>query len=215
MSNEGLLRGISEEIVAYDADKLVESVRKALEQGVPANDIVLAMSRGMQVVGQRYEDKEYYLPDLLMAAEAMNSAMEVLGPAITTARAAATGKVLVGTVEGDIHDIGKKIAVIFLRSAGFEVHDLGTDVPVERFVEEARSVRPDILGMSGLMSTSLPMMEKVIEALKREGLRDGLKVMLGGSPVTEDFGRRVGADGVSIEALSGVRMMEMWMKDKA
>jgi corrinoid protein of di/trimethylamine methyltransferase len=215
MSNRELLREISDEIVGYDAGKLVESVRRAMERGIQPNDIVLAMSSGMQVVGQRYEDKEYYLPDLLMAAEAMNSAMEVLGPTIATAGAASTGRVLVGTVEGDIHDIGKKIAVIFLKSAGFEVHDLGTDVPVERFVEEVKSLKPDILGMSGLMSTSLPVMEKVIELLKREGLRDGLKVMLGGSPVTDDFGRRVEADGVSIEALSGVRMMEMWMKNKS
>jgi len=214
LSVDELLQKISEQIVVYDSDKLVESTRRALEEGVPTNDIVLALSRGLAVVGQKYEDREYYLTDLLMAAEAMKAAMEVLGPHISAGGAAATGKVLVGTVEGDIHDIGKNIAVMFLKSTGFEVNDLGADVPAARFVEGVRTFHPDILGLSGLMSTSMPVMTDVLEALKREGLRDGLKVMLGGAPITEDFGRKVGADGTSNEALSGVRMMEQWMSKK-
>ncbi len=214
MLNEELLQSVSEQIVAYDADKLVESVKKALEQGIPSYEIVLAMSRGMQVVGQKFEDKEYFLPDLLMAADAMKTAMDVLGPHIATAKVASAGRVLIGTVEGDIHDIGKNIVVIFLKSAGFEVFDLGTDVPVARFIEEARTVDPDILGLSGLMSTSMPVMGEVLEALKREGLRDRMKVMLGGAPVTDEFARRVGADAASNEALSGIRTMEKWMKEK-
>jgi 5-methyltetrahydrofolate--homocysteine methyltransferase len=214
MSNEELLRRVSEQIVAYDADKLVESVKKALEQGIPSYEIVLAMSRGMQVVGQKFEDKEYFLPDLLMAADAMKTAMDILGPHITTARAASAGRVLIGTVEGDIHDIGKNIVVIFLKSAGFEVFDLGTDVPVAKFIEEVRTVNPDILGLSGLMSTSMPVMGEVLEALKREGLRNRMKVMLGGAPVTDEFAKSVGADAASNEALSGIRTMEKWMKEK-
>jgi len=210
-----LLQQVSEQIVAYDADKLIESVKNALEHNVPSYEIVLAMSKGMQVVGHKFEDKEYFLPDLLMAAEAMKTAMDVLGPYVTTAKATATGKVLIGTVEGDIHDIGKNIVVIFLKSAGFEVYDLGTDVPAKRFIEEAKAVNPDILGMSGLLSTSLPAMGEVIEALKREGMRGRMKVLLGGSPVTDDFGKRVGADATTNEAISGIRIMENWMKEKA
>ncbi len=215
MSKEDLLQRVSEQIVAYEADKLVEAVKNALEHNVPSYEIVLAMSRGMLVVGRKFEDKEYFLPDLLMAAEAMKTAMDVLGPYVTKARATATGKVLIGTVEGDIHDIGKNIVVIFLKSAGFEVHDLGTDVSVEKFIEEAKVVNPDILGMSGLMSTSMPVMGEVIEALKREGLRDGMKVLIGGAPVTDDFGKRVGADAATNEAISGIRIMEKWMKEKS
>ena len=210
-----MLQQVSEQIVAYDADKLIESVKNALEHNVPSYEIVLAMSKGMQVVGHKFEDKEYFLPDLLMAAEAMKTAMDVLGPYVTTAKATATGKVLIGTVEGDIHDIGKNIVVIFLKSAGFEVYDLGTDVPAKRFIEEAKAVNPDILGMSGLLSTSLPAMGEVIEALKREGMRGRMKVLLGGSPVTDDFGKRVGADATTNEAISGIRIMENWMKEKA
>jgi corrinoid protein of di/trimethylamine methyltransferase len=214
MPNEDLLQRVSDQIVTYDADKLAESVKNALDHNVPSYEIVSAMSRGMQIVGHKFEEREYFLPDLLMAAEAMKSAMDVLEPYITADKTTSIGKVLIGTVEGDIHDIGKNIVIIFLKSAGFDVHDLGTDVPVKRFIEEAKAVNPDILGMSGLLSTSLSIMGEVIEALKKEGLRDGVKVLLGGSPVTDEFGKRVGADATTNEALSGIRIMEKWMEEK-
>ncbi len=180
MSKEDQLQRISQQIITYETEKLVESVKNALEHNVPTYEIVSAMSNGMNAVGQKFDDKEYYLPDLLMAGEAMKTAMNLLEPYIATEGGTATGKVLIGTVEGDIHDIGKNIAVIFLKSAGFKVHDLGADVPINKFIEEAKALNPDILGMSGLLSTSLPVMGEVIEALKRERLRDRMKVLLGG-----------------------------------
>jgi 5-methyltetrahydrofolate--homocysteine methyltransferase len=149
----------------------------------------------MAIVGEKFSNGEYFLPDMLMAARAMKAALEVLKPALEKTGMPTIGKVVIGTVEGDMHDIGKNVVATFLSGNGFEVFDLGLNVPVQRFVQEVREKKPDIVGMSALLTTTMPVMGKVIEALKEAGLRSQVKVIVGGAPVTQEYANYIGADG--------------------
>ena len=149
----------------------------------------------MGVVGEKFSSGEYFLPDMLKAGRAMNSVLAVLQPLLVNTDAVSIGKVVIGTVKGDIHDIGKNMVVMFLKGVGFEVFDLGTDVPDEKFVESVREIRPDILGLSSLLTTSMPTMGRVIKALDVAGLRSSVKVIVGGAPITQDYADSIGADG--------------------
>jgi len=209
-----LLEQMAQYLSVFETEKLVNAVKRALEIGVSPPEMVIALSKGMTIVGQKFEAKEYFIPDLLMAAETMNAAMEVLQPHLAVGKAAATGKAVIGTVKDDIHDIGKNILVNFMKSAGFEVHDIGVDVQTEGFVEAVKNTNADILGMSCLMSTTMTAIPLVIDAIKAAGLRDKVRIILGGAPITEEYGKSVGADGVTNDAVQGVRIMEQWMKEK-
>jgi len=179
-----------------DQDKTIELTGAALDDGVNPQDIISkGLQAGMAAVGEKFSSGEYFLPDMLMAARAMKAALEVLKPALEETGIPTIGKVVIGTVEGDMHDIGKNVVATFLSGNGFEIFDLGQNVPVQQFVDEVKEKKPDILGMSALLTTTMPVMSKVIKALEDGGLRSSVKVVVGGAPVTQDYANYIGADG--------------------
>jgi len=179
-----------------DRDKTVALTKAALEAGANPQEIIArGLQAGMAAVGEKFSSGEYFLPDMLMAARAMKAALEVLAPALEQSGIPTIGKVVIGTVEGDMHDIGKNVVATFLSGNGFEVFDLGLNVPVQKFIDEVKEKKPEILGMSALLTTTMPVMGKVIKALEEAGLRSSVKVVVGGAPVTQDYASYIGADG--------------------
>jgi len=159
----------------------------------------------MEEVGRRYEEGEFFIPEMLMAARTMQASMLVLKPLIVGSNVRTAGRIVIGTVEGDLHDIGKSLVAMMLEGAGFEVHDLGVDVKPERFVETVRNVKPCMVAMSALLTTTIPVMQTTIEALKRAGLRDSVVVMVGGAPLTPQYAASIGADGYAEDAAAAAR----------
>lgn len=186
---------LSQVIDHGDREKTIQLTTEALSAGVGSRDIIAhGLQAGMAAVGEKFSSGEYFLPDMLMAARAMDAALEVLKPSLEKTGMPTIGKVVIGTVAEDIHDIGKNIVATFLKGSGFEVFDLGVDVPDQKFVEEVRQKKPDILGLSSLVSTTMPAMGGIIKALEEAGLRSGVKVVIGGAPVTQHFAEHIGAD---------------------
>ena len=178
-----------------DREKTLQITNEAISAGANPQDIIVhGLQAGMGVVGEKFSNGEYFLPDMLMAARAMKAALEILGPSLEETGIPTIGKVVIGTVEGDMHDIGKNVVATFLSGNGFEVFDLGLNVPVTKFVEEVNEKKPDILGMSSLLTTTMPVMGKVIKTLEEAGLRTNVKVIVGGAPVTQDYANFIGAD---------------------
>ena len=178
-----------------DREKTLQITNEAISAGANPQDIIVhGLQAGMGVVGEKFSNGEYFLPDMLMAARAMKAALEILGPSLEETGIPTIGKVVIGTVEGDMHDIGKNVVATFLSGNGFEVFDLGLNVPVTKFVEEVIEKKPDILGMSALLTTTMPVMGKVIKTLEEAGLRTNVKVIVGGAPVTQDYANFIGAD---------------------
>lgn len=216
MSNRGeILNKIRDAIVNLDIDNMQRLCEEALKAGIPAYEIVMnGMSKGMEIVGEKYEKNEYFLAELIMAGEVMKEGMKVLEPHLKDGEVKKIGKVVIGTVRGDLHDIGKNIVATLLSAAGFEVIDLGVDVPPERFVEAVKEYRPDIVGMSALLTTTMIEMENVIKALKETGLRNKVKIIIGGAPVTKEFAEKIGADAAARDAVEGVNICKSWMERK-
>ena len=213
---EQILSDLREAVLYFDAEEARTLAQKALDMGI---DPVVALEEGLakplREVGDRFGTGEAFITELIAAAQAMEAGAEVLNQEIT--RRGATrkkvGRFLIGTVEGDIHSIGKNIVATMLNTAGFEVIDLGADVSTQTFVDNVKKHRPDILGLSALMTTTMTNQREVIEALKAAGLREGLKIIVGGAPVTEDWVKEIGADACGLDALSAVeaslRLMEV------
>jgi 5-methyltetrahydrofolate--homocysteine methyltransferase len=186
---------LSTAIEKGDRDKAVQLTNEALSAGTSAPDIINhGLQAGMGVVGEKFSSGEYFLPDMLMAARAMAAALEILKPLLGGTGLATTGKVVIGTVQGDMHDIGKNVVATFLKGGGFEVFDLGNNVPDKKFIDEVRERKADILGLSALLTTTMPIMGRVIKALDEAGLRSSVKVIVGGAPVTKDYANYIGAD---------------------
>ena len=186
---------LSKAIEGGDRVKSVQLVEEALNSGVNPQDIIVqGLQSGMGAVGEKYSSGEYFLPDMLMAARAMTTSLEVLKPSLKGEQMSTIGRVVIGTVQGDMHDIGKNVVATFLRGNGFEVFDLGLNVPVEKFIEEVRERAPDILGLSSLLTTTMPIMGSIIKALETAGLRSKVKVIVGGAPVTQNYADFIGAD---------------------
>jgi len=186
---------LSKAIEEGNRDKAVQLTTEALSKGASPPDIIThGLQSGMGVVGEKFSSGEYFLPDMLMAARAMTAALEILKPLLEGTSMATMGRVVIGTVEGDMHDIGKNVVATFLKGSGFEVFDLGNNVPDKRFVEEVREKKADILGLSALLTTTMPNMGRVIKALEEAGLRSSVKVIVGGAPVTQDYANYIGAD---------------------
>jgi 5-methyltetrahydrofolate--homocysteine methyltransferase len=188
------------------ADKAAAEVRTGLDEGLAAgailnNGCIAAMSE----VGRLFEEGEMFVPEMLVAARAMQAGMNVLKPHLAEGEAVSTGKVLIGTVAGDLHDIGKNLVGMMLEGAGFEIVDLGTDVKPHEFVSAVQEHRPDLVGMSALLTTTMPAMTATVEALTEAGLRDKVKIMVGGAPVTQRFAETIGADGFAPDASSAAR----------
>ena len=208
-----LLERISEELQNGNFIDVPKLTKDALEQGVaPAVILSDALVAGMDVVGEKFRRDELFMPEVLIAAKAMQAAMEVLRPRLIETGAETAGTIAIGTVKGDLHDIGKNLVGMLLEGAGFQVIDLGVNVAAERFVEVVKSRRPDIVGLSALLTTTMPQMKEIIESLVEAGLRDTVKVMIGGAPVTEKFARDIGADWYSPDATGAVEKARMLKK---
>ena len=197
------LKALADAVIKGDQNRAVEITRAALGEGTPAKNVLeQGLIAGMDVIGARFKKNEVYIPEVLIDARAMKMAMEILEPELVKAGVRPVGRFLIGTVQGDLHDIGKNLVAMMLKGAGFEVIDLGVDVKPERFVEQAKSTGVHLLGMSALLTTTMPGMEKTIKALKDAGI--AVKVMIGGAPVTQDYADRIGADGYAPDAASAV-----------
>ncbi len=197
------LKALADAVIKGDQTTAVDVTKAAVSEGVPAKQILdEGLIAGMDVVGARFKKNEIYIPEVLIAARAMKMAMEVLEPELAKAGVEPIGKLLIGTVQGDLHDIGKNLVAMMLKGAGFEVIDLGVDVAPEKFVEEAKTRGVNLIGMSALLTTTMPGMEKTIKALQDANI--GAKVMVGGAPVTQSFAEKVGAQGYAPDAASAV-----------
>ncbi len=206
-----LVRRLKEAVIAGDRDEAVKIAREVVDKGLdPLEALERGLVAGVLEVGEKWIKEEVFLTDVVMAADAMKAASEVLRPEIVKRGGVVKklGKVVIGTVAGDIHDIGKSLVALMLEASGFEVIDLGVDVPTETFVEKVRELKPDVLGLSALLTTTMLEQGKVIEALKREGLRDEVKVIVGGAPVTEEWAKSIGADGYAEDAIRAVRLVK-------
>ena len=194
-SKEELLQELSESIVSCKKDRVIDAVNKAKEVMEPSEIIEKGLAAGMNEVGILFERGKLFLPHVMMAADAMTAGVEVLKDLMPEgASGSKLGVIVNGTVEGDVHDIGKSIVSTMLQSAGFEVYDIGRDVPTRNFIEKAKEVNADMIGVSALMTTTLQGQRDVIELLKEEGLRDKIKVMVGGAPATQAWADKIGAD---------------------
>jgi len=199
------MKQISEAIVELKWDEIAALTNETLEAGVPALEIInQGLVTGMSAVGIKFRDGEVFLPELLLSAKTMKTALEILLPILRQQGTGFIGRVLIGTVSGDLHDIGRKIVASMLQGNGFEVIDLGIDVDPEKFVEAVRDSDAQILGLSALLTSTMPMMEATIKALEKAGLRQKVKVMVGGASVTQAYADRIGADGYGADAVAAV-----------
>ena len=209
---DDLLDGIRRSIVDMDDQQAVELTRKALEIHPAATILNRALIPAMETVGNEYEQGKKFIPEMLLAAEAMTAALELLKPALARSDVKKVGKVVMGTVEGDVHDIGQRMVCIMLEGAGFEVHSLGADVPADDFIQAVKTGNPDIVGMSALLTTTAPRMKGVIDALQKQGLRDRVKVMVGGAVLNQRLADEYGADGYAPDAAAAARLARAFME---
>ena len=199
------LNDISKALQRGKADKVSELVNQALKEDiVPKKILEKGLIHGMSIIGEKFKKNEVYVPEVLIAARAMHAGMDVLKPKLTETGVKNIGKVVMGTVKGDLHDIGKNLVEIMLEGAGFEIIDLGTDVSPGKFVDAVKEYQPNVLGMSALLTTTMVYMPEVIQALHNAGLRDKEKIMVGGAPITQNYANQIGADGYSPDAASTV-----------
>jgi 5-methyltetrahydrofolate--homocysteine methyltransferase len=203
-----ILQEIADSVVEIDFDLSKKLVRRALRDGVPPMDIILrGLSRGMERVGELYEASEYFEAELIASGQVMQECMEIVEPELEVDEVESPGTVIIGTVKGDLHDIGKNMVVAMLRSAGFEIVDLGVDVPKERFVDAIRSTDGRVIvAMSALLTTTMPAMKEIVQELGDQGLRGRIKILLGGRPVNEKFAMDMGADAYAKDAVAAVRV---------
>lgn len=200
---------LSESLQQGDSDAVFELTRKAVDEKLEAKEILdKGLLAGMNVIGQKFKNHEIFLPDVLMAAKAMHAGMEVLKPLMVGDDHPAVGKVVIGTVEGDLHDIGKNLVGIMLKGAGFEVIDLGKDVPPERFLDEAEKNGAQIIGMSALLTTTMPVMEKVVQLAKERGVLGKTKIIVGGAPLSADYAAKIGADAYCFDGINAVECVK-------
>ncbi len=205
--NDHLLDELKTAIVEGDDAQAAKQATEALAGGMPPADILnRAIVPGIERAGELWKTNKYFLPDVIMAVEAFKAAMQSIEPALKTAKGVrARGKIVLGVVEGDMHDLGKSLVVAMLTSAGFEVIDLGINVPVAKFVESIRQSKPAIVGMGAYMTTTMLQMKEIIAELKRQGLRAGVKIMVGGVPTSQEFADEVGADAWGKDALDAMQ----------
>ncbi len=197
------LKALADAIIKGSQTAAVELTKAALKEGAPARDILYnGLIAGMDVVGARFKKNEVYIPEVLISARAMKMAMELLAPELVKAGVKPIGKFLIGTIQGDLHDIGKNLVAMMLKGAGFEVIDLGIDVKPEIFIERAKAAGAQLIGLSALLTTTMPAMDKTIKALKAAGIP--AKIMVGGAPLTQGFADKIGADGYAPDAASAV-----------
>lgn len=204
-----LYESLTEGVLKGEASVVESEVNKALNQGAEARQILVrGLIGGMNIVGKRFGAGEMFLPEVLMCASAMHRGLDIIKPLLAESNQETRGKIVIGTVEGDIHDIGKKIVVFLLEGNGYEVIDIGVDVKAEDFVQAIQEHKPDILGMSALLTTTMLNMKKTIDSVKENGLQEKIKIIIGGAPVDEQFAKSIEADGYAPEAGSAIEMVE-------
>ncbi len=207
------LHSITEALVAMDEKSLTELVQNALDQGIPAKEILNnGLIAGMDIVGEKMESGDMFIPEVLMCAKIMAKAVETLKPLLGDQGVSAAGKVVIGTVKGDLHDIGKNLVIMMFKSVGFEVHDMGVDTPPEDFVAAIKEKSPNLLALSALLTTTAGMMKETIDAVVESGFRDRLKIMVGGAPITQAFADRIGADGYAPDAGSASKLAKVLLQ---
>jgi len=214
MQNEKeILSNLRDAIVNLDIDGVKKAAGETVSSGIPAYKAVIeGMAKGMEIVGQKYEDGEYFLAELIMAGETMKEGMMVLEPYLKAGDIKSAGKVVIGTVKGDLHDIGKNVVMTLLKAANYEIVDLGVDVSAEQFVEAVKQNSPDIVAMSALLTTTMIEMEGIVKLLQKEGLKKKVKIIIGGAPITPEYAKKIGADAAAKDAVEGVRTCTQWMK---
>jgi methylmalonyl-CoA mutase cobalamin-binding domain/chain len=200
-------------LVEMQETEALQRAKKLLNEGVEPLTLLTACSTAMETIGKRFEKGEYFLPHLMMAGAMLNQISEMIKPHIKAEEKTGVGqgRVLIGTVEGDIHDIGKNIVTFLLEANGFEVRDIGIDQHPDKFVEAIQNFQPDVMGMSGLLTLAFESMKETIQAIENAGLRDKVRIMIGGAQVTEQVKNYTGADAFGSDALTGVRLTEQWI----
>ncbi|MCG8687258.1 MAG: corrinoid protein [Desulfobacterales bacterium] len=197
---------IRECLVSLDDNHLIDLIKKALEDGAaPADILNQGLIAAMDIVGERMENGEMFIPEVLMAAQAMSNGVDILKPLLGEDGTSDKGRVIIGTVQGDLHDIGKNLVAMMMESAGLTVHNLGVDITPESFIEAIRENNADILCLSALLTTTMPMMKQTVDAVIESGLRDQVKIMVGGAPVTQAFADEIGADAFAPDAGSAAK----------
>lgn len=213
MTREDILQGLADAVVDMDEDRARELAEASLALGMEAYDTIMhGLAVGMEVVSRKYDEEEYFVPEILLCSDAMYAALEILRPHLKPGETGGGGTVVIGVISGDIHDIGKNIVKMMLEGAGLQVHDLGRDVPVQRFVDEAERLNADLIAMSTLMSTTMEGMRQVIEELKRRGIREKYNVIVGGGPLSKDFAMKIGAEAYGRDASEAVRIARELLK---
>ncbi len=198
------LKALEDAVIKGDQNTAAQITKAALDEGTSAETILnKGLIAAMDIIGDRFSKNEIYIPEMLIAARAMKSAMGVLEPELVKAGVEPIGKFLIGTAQGDLHDIGKNLVAMMLKGGGFEVIDLGIDVAAEKFVEQATAAQVQLVGISTLLTTTMPAMERTVKALKKAGV--AAKIMVGGAPVTQDYADKIGADGYAPDAAMAVR----------
>ena len=200
-----VLQKIAEELIKGNYPEMPKLVQQALDAKIPPSRILNeGLVAGMDVVGEKFRRDEFFMPEVLIAARAMQAGMDILRPKLVETGVKLAGKVVLGTVKGDLHDIGKNLVGMMLEGSGFQVVDLGIDIPPEKFVDAVRTNQPDVLGLSALLTTTIPKMKETIESLIEAVMRNKVKIMVGGAPVTEKFAKDIGADGYAPDAATAV-----------
>jgi len=208
------LKALAEAVGELDEDKVMSMLEAFVAENPSeeeAQKAVAACQEGMNIVGDLFEQEEYFVGDLIFAGELLTNAINTLKPLLGGAATGDAGVLVLGTVAGDLHDIGKNIYKNMMEAAGFVVHDLGIDQPASAFVEKIKEVKPDIVGMSGVLTLALESMKETVDALKEAGLRDSVKVIIGGNPVTKEACEQIGADAFTTSAAEGVRIAQGWV----
>lgn len=207
-----IIGDLAKAVLEGKKDETMQLVRKGIDSGVDPLDLITrGLTVGLDQVGEKFEEGEYYLPDMMLAAEAMGEAIDFLEPHLKADKETQKDKVVkvvIGTVKGDLHSIGKDIVIMMMKAAGMEIHDLGVDVPSEKFVLAVKENNADILGISALMTTTIQEQKKVIDLLADEGIRDRVKVIVGGAPLSEEWALKVGADAYAADAIVGIKKMK-------
>ena len=196
---------IADEVIKGQADAVKQLVNQALSENISAEDILNnGLVAGMDVVSVKFKSNEFFIPEVLVSARAMTAGLDIINPLLAAANVKAKGKVVIGTVKGDLHDIGKNIVGMMLQGAGYEIVDLGADVPKEKFIEFTQKENANMVGMSALLTTTMIYMQEIIDGLKEAGLRDKVKVIIGGAPVTQAYADQIDADGYAPDAASAI-----------
>jgi 5-methyltetrahydrofolate--homocysteine methyltransferase len=205
-------QAITDALIACDEDKVLDLVKNGLSQGVSAKDLLnQGLIAGMDVVGERMEKEEMFIPEVLMAAKAMSASVEFLKPQLAEGDVGTRGKVVIGTVKGDLHDIGKNLVAMMLESAGLEVYNIGVDVAPDKFVNEIKAKGANILALSALLTTTMPMMKETVAAVAKAGIRDKVKILVGGAPVSQAYANQIGADGYAPDAGSASKLAKSFL----